>query len=114
MVLPSSVVAVQSLSHVQLFATPWTIACQVSLPLMISQSLLKFMSVESVMPSEHLIFCHPLLLLPSIFPSIRAFSSDQLYKVNMRRLIGKDPDAGKGWGQEEKQAAEDEMVGWHH
>ena len=66
----------QSLSRVQLFATPWTVACQVSLPLMISQSLLKFMSVESVMPSKHLILCHPLLLLPSIFPSIRVFSNE--------------------------------------
>ena len=69
-------VDVQSLSRVRLFATPWTVACQVSLPLMISQSLLKFMSVESVMPSKHLILCHPLLLLPSIFPSIRVFSNE--------------------------------------
>ena len=55
----------------QLFATPWTAACQASLSITNSQSLLKLMSIESVMPSYHLILCHPLLLLPSIFPSIR-------------------------------------------
>ena len=71
-------VDVQSLSRVRLFATPWTVACQVSLPLMISQSLLKFMSVESVMPSNHLILCHS-FLLPSIFPSIRVFPMSQLF-----------------------------------
>ena len=64
---------VQSLSHVRLFATPWTAACQASLSITKSQSLLKLMSLESVMPSNHLILCHPLLLLPSIFPSIRVF-----------------------------------------
>ena len=70
------VVVVQSLSHVQLFGTPWTAACQTSLSFTISQSLLRLMSIESVMPSNHLIFCHPLLLLPSIFPSIRVFSNE--------------------------------------
>ena len=64
---------VKSLSCVQLFATPWTAAHQPSLSFTISQSWLKFMSIESVMPSNHLILCHPLLLLPSIFPSIRFF-----------------------------------------
>jgi len=68
--------SVQSLSHVQLFATPWTAAHQASLSITNSQSLLKLMSIESVMPSNHLILCHPLLLLPSIFPSIRVFSSE--------------------------------------
>ena len=63
--------SVQSLSHVRLFATPQTAACQASLYITNSQSLLKLMSIESVMPSNHLILCHPLLLLPSIFPSIR-------------------------------------------
>jgi len=58
---------------VQLFATPWTAAHQISLSFTISQSLLKLISIESVMPSNHLILCHPLLLLPSIFPSIRVF-----------------------------------------
>ena len=55
---------------------PWTAACQTSLSFAISQSLLKLMSIQSVMPSNHLILCHPLLLLPSIFPSIRVFSSE--------------------------------------
>ena len=66
---------VQSLSHVPLFATPWTAACQASLSLTISWSLLKLMSIESVMLSNHLILCHPLLLMPSIFPSIRVFDT---------------------------------------
>ena len=65
---------VQLLSIVQLFVTPWTAACQASLSLTISQSLLKLMSIESVMPTIHLILCCPLLLLPSIFPIIRVFS----------------------------------------
>ena len=64
---------VQLPSHVQLFVTPWTAACQASLSFTISQSLLKPMSTESVMPSSPLLFCHPLLLLPLIFPSIRVF-----------------------------------------
>ena len=59
-------------------ATPWTVACQASLSISNSQSLLKLMSVESVMPSNHLILCHTLLLLPSIFPSIRVFSSESV------------------------------------
>ena len=70
------VVVAQSLSHVQLFATPWTAACQASLSFTISQSLIKLMSIELVMSSNHLILCHPLLLLPSIFPSIRVFSNE--------------------------------------
>ena len=65
-----------SLSHVQLFATPWTAACQASLSMNNSWSLLKLMSIKLVMPSNHLILCCPLLLLPSIFPSIRVFSSE--------------------------------------
>ena len=68
--------SVQSLSHVRLFATPWTAACQASLSITNSQSLLKLMSIESVMPSNYLILCHPLLLLPSIFPRIRVFSNE--------------------------------------
>ena len=67
--------SVQSLSRVQLFATPWTAARQASLSITNSQSLLKLMSIEWVMPSNHLLLCHPLLLLPSIFPGIRVFSS---------------------------------------
>jgi len=73
--------SIQSLSHVQLFATPWTTACQASLSITNSQSLLKFISIESVMPSNHLIFCHPLLLLPSIFPSIRVFSNESALHI---------------------------------
>ena len=65
----------------ELFATPWTAACQTSLSFTVSWSLLKLMSIESVMPSNHLIFCHPLLLLPSIFPSIRVFSSKPILHI---------------------------------
>ena len=68
--------SVQSLSRVRLFATPWTAAHQASLSITNSRSLLKLMSIEWVMPSNHLIVCHPLLLLPSIFPSIRVFSNE--------------------------------------
>ena len=72
----SSVSSVQLLSHVQLFATPWTAAHQASLSITNSWSLLRLMSIELVMPSNHLILCHPLLLPPSIFPSIRVFSNE--------------------------------------
>ena len=68
--------SVQSLSHVWVFATPWTAAHQASLSITNSWSLLKLMSIESVMPSNHLILCHSLLLPPSIFPSIRVFSNE--------------------------------------
>ena len=67
--------SVQLLSHVQLFVTPWTATCQASLFITNSQSLFKLMSIELVMPSNHLILCRCLLLLPSIFPSIRVFSN---------------------------------------
>ena len=70
--------SVQSLSRVRLFVVLWTAACQASLSITNSWSLLKLMSIESVMPSNHLILCHPLLLLPSIFPSIRVFSSESV------------------------------------
>ena len=73
--------SVQSLSHVLLFATPWTIARQASLSITNSWSLLKLMSSESMMPSNHLILCHPLLLLPSIFPSIRVFSNESALRI---------------------------------
>ena len=68
--------SVQSLSHVRLFVTPWTSAHQASLSITNSQSLLKLMSIESVIPSNHLILCCPLLFLPSTFPSIRVFSNE--------------------------------------
>ena len=73
--------SVQSLSRVQLFVSPWTEACQASLSITSSQSLLKLMSIESVMPSNHLILCCPLLLLPSVFPSIRVFSSESVTRI---------------------------------
>ena len=68
----------QSLSHVWLFVTPWCSACQASLSITNSWSLLKLMSIASVMPSNHLILCRPLLLLPSVFPSIRVFSNESV------------------------------------
>ena len=73
--------SVQSFSRVQLFATPWTAAQQASLSITNSQTLLKLMSIELVMPSKHLILCCPLLLLPSIFPSIRVFSSESVLHI---------------------------------
>ena len=73
--------SVQSLSRVQLFATPWTAACQASWSIANSQSLLKLMSIELVMPSYHLILCHPLLLLPSILPRIRVFSNKSVLGI---------------------------------
>ena len=68
--------SVQSLSHVQLFVTPWIAAHQASLSITNSRSRLKLMSIESMMPSNHLILCHPHLLLPSVFPNIRVFSNE--------------------------------------
>ena len=73
--------SVQSLSRVRLFATPWTAACQASLSITNSWSLPKLMSIESVMPSNHLILCRPLFLLPSIFPSIRVFSKESALRI---------------------------------
>ena len=70
--------SVQLLSRVQLFATSWTAACQASLSITNPQSLLKLMSIKSVMPSNHLILCRPLLFLPSIFPSISVFSKESV------------------------------------
>ena len=73
--------SVQSLCRVRLFATPWAAAHKASLSITNSQSLLKLMAIESVMPSNHLILCHPLLLLPSIFPNIRVFSSESVLRI---------------------------------
>ena len=80
---PSAVIfsSVQSLSWVQLFATPWIAACQASLSITISQSSLKLMSIESVMPSSHLILCHPLFFLSPIPPSIRVFSNETTLRM---------------------------------
>jgi len=74
--------SVQLLSHVRLFAAPWTAARQASLSITNSQSLLKLMSVKSMMPSNHLILCRPLLLLPSIFLSIRVFSNESVLRIS--------------------------------
>ena len=73
--------SVQSLSHVRLFVTPWTAAHQASLSFTVSQSLLKLMSIESVMPSNHLILCRSLLLLSSVFPSIRVLSCESALRI---------------------------------
>ena len=73
--------SVHSLSHVRLFVIPWTAAHQASLSITNSQSLLKLMSIESVMPSNHLILCCPLLLPPSILPSIRVFSNESVLHI---------------------------------
>ena len=73
--------SVQSLSRLRLFVTPWTAAHQASLPITNSWSLLKLMSIESVMPSNHLNLCRPLLLSPSIFPSIRVFSNESVLRI---------------------------------
>ena len=71
--------SVELLSHVQLFVTPWTVACQASLSITSSQNLLKLMSIKSVMPSNPLILCHPFLLLPSIFPASGSFPVSQFF-----------------------------------
>ena len=77
--------SVQLLSHVRLFAAPWTVACQASLSITKSLSLLKLMPSELVTPSNHLILCHPLLLQPSIFPSVRLFSNELVLHVRRPR-----------------------------
>ena len=81
------IVVFQLLSHVRIFATPWSAAHQASLSFTISWSLLKFMSTESVMPSNHLILCHPLLLLPSAFPRIRVFSSKSVLHIRWPKYL---------------------------
>jgi len=81
LLVSTSVQSVQSLSCVRLFATPWTAACQASVSITSSQNLLKLMSIESVMPSNHLILCHPLFFLPSFFPRIRVFSNEPVLQI---------------------------------
>ena len=76
-----SVSSVQSLNRVRLFVTPWTATCQASLSITNSRSLLKFMSIESVMPSNHLILCHPFLLPHEIFPIIKVFSNESVLRI---------------------------------
>ena len=80
--------SVQSLSGVRLFAIPWTAAHQASLSITNSQSILKFASIKSVMPSNHRILCRPLLLLPSIFPSIRVFSNESALCIRWPKYWG--------------------------
>ena len=80
------VVVFQSICYVQLFVTPWTTVCQASLSFTISWSLLKLMSIQLVMPSNHFIFCCPLLLLPSIFPRIRVFSNESALHIRWQIL----------------------------
>ena len=77
--------SVQSFSWVQLFATPWTAACQASMPITNCQSLLKLMSIESMMPANHPILCHPLLLPPSIFSSNRIFSKESVLHIRWQK-----------------------------
>ena len=95
--------SVQPLSHVWLFVTPWTAARQASLSITNSRSLLKLMSIESVLPSNHLILCRPFLLLPSIFPSIRVFSNESVLCIRWAKYcvsVSKCPIVGGccGWG----------------
>ena len=98
----------QSLSRVQLFATPWIAAHQASLSITNSQSSLRPTSIESAMPSSHLILCHPLLLLPSILPSIRAFSNQGLWlfpsggqSIGVSALASFLPKKSWGWSPSE-------------
>ena len=79
--------SVQSLSRVQLFEIPWAAACKVSLSITNSRSLLKLKSIELLMPSNHLILCRLLLLLPSIFPSIRVFSSESVFHIRWPKVL---------------------------
>ena len=81
LLLAVAAVLVQSLSLVWLFATPWTVACQIPLSFTVSRSLLKVMSIESLMRSNHLTLCRPLLLLPSIFPSTRVFPNESALHI---------------------------------
>ena len=82
-ILQTIITSVQLLSHVQLFVTPWTTAHQASLPITNSWSILKLMPIESVMPSNYLILCHPLLLPPSSFPSIRIFLNETVLCIRL-------------------------------
>ena len=91
------IVVVQLLIRVQLFATLWTAACQASLSFTISQSLLRLMSIESMMPSNHLILCFPLLLLPSVFPSIGVFSNQSALCIRWPKYWSFSSNEFQGW-----------------
>ena len=82
----NQLLSVQSLSRVRLFATPWTATCQASLSIINSRSLLKLMPIEWVMPSNDLILCHPRLLLPLIFPSIRVFYNESVHPIRWSKF----------------------------
>ena len=84
----SSLSSIQSLIGVRLLATPWTAACQAYLSFTVSHRLLKLISIESVMPSNHLILCRPLLILPSIFPSIKVFSNESVLPIRWPKYWG--------------------------
>ena len=96
-ILVSQFSSVQSLSHVWLFATPWTATCQASLSITNTWSLLKLMSIKWVMPSNHLILCHPLLLLPSIPLSIRVFSSESTLHIRCPKYWSFRLSISPGW-----------------
>ena len=113
--------SVQLLSRVQLFATPWTAARQASLSITNSWSLLRLISIESVMPSNHLIFGHPLLLLPSVFPSIRVFSNESSLRASLVAQLVKNLPAMRGtWLQslgwedplEKEKATHSSIMAW--
>ena len=89
--------SVQSLSHIRLFATPWTVRHQTSLPITNSWSLLKLTSLESVVPSNHLVLCRPVLLLPSIFPRISVFSNESVFHINQVAMVLKRKHQSFQW-----------------
>ena len=91
--------SVQLLSRVRLFATPWIAACQASLSIANSRSSLRLMSIKSVMPSSHLILCHPLLLLPPIHPSIRVFSNESTLRMRCWRRLLRVPWTARRFSQ---------------
>ena len=98
--------SVQLLSHVRLFANPWIAECQASLSITNSQSLPKLMSIESVMPSSHLILCHPLLLLPSSLPASESFPVSQLFawggqSIGVSASASFPPKKSQGWSPSE-------------
>ena len=103
--------SVQSLSCVRLFATPWTAAHQASLSITNSRSLLKLMSIESVMPSSHLILCHPLLLSTSIFPSIRVFSNNQFFPLGGQSIGVSDSTSVLPMNTQDLYILQDGLVG---
>ena len=96
---PTPKESVQSLSRIRLFSTPWTAAEQGSLSITNSRSLLKLMSIKSVMPSNHLIVRHPLLLLPSILPSIRGFSSESVLRIRWPECWSFREITGRGYSR---------------